>query len=146
MGFYGLHSGRSESRVFLVAIILISLAYSLLIYSPAIPMQSGNWYAMTMILMFFVMFALFVSDSEVLRPLRSVVLARVGTASYSLYLLHESIGVSLINVLNEYVFPTLLWPLVTIVALVLVSIIFYEKIETPSRQVIRRIHQSIVKN
>jgi peptidoglycan/LPS O-acetylase OafA/YrhL len=140
MTFYEVHDRNGNSTPLLSAIIMISLTYSVLVYSPLNPVWPSTMIAMLMIVVFHVLFVLFVIDASVLAPIKSRMLAKIGAASYSLYLLHESIGVSAINRLNEHVLETTAWPFVVATLVVFLSIAFYDHIETPSRRLIRSLY------
>jgi len=142
MGFYEIYSRGGKSTPVLTAIISASLAYSLFVYSPLNPVQFSSSVALLMIIIFHLLFVLLVTDAGVLAPLKSRVLAKIGAASYSLYLLHESIGVSAIYRLNEFVLASTIWPVLVAALVVLLSIWFYDYIETPSRRYIRHFYAS----
>jgi peptidoglycan/LPS O-acetylase OafA/YrhL len=146
MAFNELHNRAGSYSAVSVGMVLFSLAYSMAIYSPINPVQAGELFAMVMILMFFVLFVLFVADAKILLPLKSAALAKVGAASYSLYLLHEAIGVSAINALDERFVSSALWPFVAIVLVVIMSIVFYDRLETPARRLIRKAYATHVKS
>jgi len=142
MAFYEVHSRNGNSTPSLNAIIIVSLIYSVLVYSSLNPVWLSNTIAMLMIVVFHVLFVLFVFDASILAPMKSRVLAKIGAASYTLYLLHESIGVSVINRLNEHFFASAVWPVVVAVLVVFLSIAFFNYIETPSRRFIRSVYAS----
>lgn len=142
MTFQSAHRSEGKPTNVVVAIGVFSLIYSVFVYSPLNPVQSSNILAMAMIVVFYALFVLFVIDARVLVLLKFRLLAKIGAASYSLYLLHESVGVSVIRRLNEDVLSSGVWPFVAIVMVVILSIVFYEFIETPARRIIRDFYAS----
>jgi len=139
IAFHAIYDSEGQSKVVPIAIILFSLTYSVLVYSPINPSPSSSTTAMLLILVYHLLFLLFVSDARILRFLKSGVLVKIGTASYALYLLHEAIGLSVIQRLNEDVFASGIWPVVVAAMMVLISIVFYDRVETPARRYIRRL-------
>lgn len=142
MGFQEIHNRGGEGTPAVYAIISFALLYSVFVYSPLNSVWPSNTIAMLMIIVFYVLFVLFVIDSGALTPMKSRTLAKIGAASYSLYLLHESIGVPAIKLLNEHVVASSVWAVTVATLVVFLSIAFYDYIETPSRRLIRSIYAS----
>jgi peptidoglycan/LPS O-acetylase OafA/YrhL len=81
------------------------------------------------ILMFSLFFG-FIYYPYRLRFLESGLLIRIGVSSYFLYLIHENIGVLLINSLGEYFLPAgFILPIIVIALLIVSSIFFTEKFD-----------------
>jgi len=140
IAFHSVYDSEDQSKVVPITIILFSLTYSLLIYSPINPSASSSTTAMLLIFSYHLLFLLFVADARILGLLKSGVLVKIGTASYALYLLHEAIGLSVIERLNEDVFASGIWPVVVAALMILISIVFYNFVETPARRYIRRLN------
>ena len=83
-------------------------------------------------------FGLFVADSTLLRPFAWRPLARLGEASYSLYLIHSVAGIVLIGILSK----VMAWPvalaLVTAVMIAL-SLALFRWVEGPGKRLILRL-------
>ena len=136
MAFYQLQQSTTVPRIGVMAILALSLAYNVFIYSPWNPTQSVSSSATAIVVVFHVLFVLFVTNSRLLAPFNSRLMAKIGAASYSLYLLHESIGVSLIKRLNDQVAVSVLWPFATAAAMVGASVMLYQYVESPARRII----------
>ena len=132
-----LYQGDSSDRFQVYTILLLAIIYSLLVYSP-VGAAHRDLFTTLVVALFFVMFILFVYGSPILRVFEARWLGRIGAASYSLYLLHEAIGVPAIYRLNTGVADSLIWPVIVAAAVILISILFYDYVETPARRFIRR--------
>ena len=76
------------------------------------------------------LFLVFIYAPRFLGPLNNPMITRIGTSSYFLYLIHQNIGVLLINKLGGYFGPVLwLFPILVILGLMVFSNWFTEKIE-----------------
>ncbi len=140
IAFHTIYDSNDQLRKMPISIIIFSLTYSLLIYSPMNPDPSSSTFAMLLILSYHLLFLLFVVDARILGPLKSALLVRIGIASYSLYLLHESIGLSIIQRLNEDIFPSSFWPFLVTAMMITLSLSIYKCVESPARRYIRRLN------
>lgn len=85
---------------------------------------------MLFVLGFLFMFFLLINQSKSLAFLENKFLIKIGVASYFLYLIHENIGVLLINKLGGYFSPIeFVWPLFIIGALTMISIFYTYKVD-----------------
>lgn len=83
-----------------------------------------------LVLFFLIMFFLLINQSKILTFLENKLLIKIGVASYFLYLIHENIGVLLINKLGRYFSPIeFVWPLLIIATLCVISIFYTYKVE-----------------
>lgn len=79
------------------------------------------------------LFALFVSGSPLVRPLAFGPLARLGEASYALFLLHEAAGMALTFALQRLGLPPLLNLATVVTVMIAVSLVIYHFVEQPAR-------------
>lgn len=140
IAFQRLFQSGSKFETYSVIVAVIGVAYSLLLYSfyPAVAMLSSGWYASGLLTLFFLMFFIFVIESPLTKMFESRWLAKVGVASYSLYLLHQNVGVSLLNKINIYLGTSALWALPVIALMIALSIFLYDYVETPARKMMLR--------
>lgn len=85
-----------------------------------------------------VLFALFAMGSPILRPFGWRPLARLGEASYALYLVHSVVGIVLIEQLSK-IMP---WPLalgLATAAMIVLALAVYRWVETPGKRLILRL-------
>jgi len=76
------------------------------------------------------LFACFIYYPKKLSLLNNRLISRIGISSYFLYLIHEHIGVLLINKLGKYFLPLgMTFPLLLICFLIFFSILYSEKVE-----------------
>ncbi|PBQ33084.1 hypothetical protein CNR22_15285 [Sphingobacteriaceae bacterium] len=100
------------------------------------------WYSLRMQMLIVLMmasFLTFIYYPEKLRFLKSKVLTSIGVASYSLYLIHENLGVLFIHKFGSF-FGTLspLFPVVIIILFVSFSLWIYNYIEKPLGKWLRK--------
>jgi peptidoglycan/LPS O-acetylase OafA/YrhL len=92
------------------------------------------------------LFVIFIYKGEYLNFLKANLITRIGMTSYTLYLIHESIGVILINKLGAFTGPgfvTGLIPVIVIFILILFSELVYRFYEVPlNRYFKKRINNS----
>lgn len=91
------------------------------------------------------LFALFVIDHPSIKPFRFAPLVLVGQASYSLYLIHQNIGVGLLRLSTDLGLPYLVaLPLVT-VAIIGAAILMFRFLEIPAKSwILRRGHKLLI--
>jgi peptidoglycan/LPS O-acetylase OafA/YrhL len=78
----------------------------------------------------FALFLIFIYYPEKLGFLEQPAILKVGVASYFLYLIHENLGVLIINKVGPHFLPsTPFFPIVVIIALSCFSVLFTEKID-----------------
>ena len=78
-----------------------------------------------------VIFLLLTFKNRWLAPLSNRLLVRIGIISYPIYLLHENLGLVLINRLASFELINVYAPLVTMVIIFIVSLAIYELFERP---------------
>jgi peptidoglycan/LPS O-acetylase OafA/YrhL len=79
-----------------------------------------------------VMFWAFVWDRLSFAIFRWAPLARMGRASYGVYLLHQNVGITILSMpLVGWLAPSLLSPLVVIAAVIAIAILVHERVELP---------------
>jgi peptidoglycan/LPS O-acetylase OafA/YrhL len=118
-------------------ILLLSGLYAIGYYSPLAPGGGGTWLEAAVLAGFYALFLLLVAAPGGLRWLRRGGLPLVGAASYPLYLLHESVGVSLVHRAYAWSPVPYLWQAVTLVAIVTVCILMHLYVEKPVQQRLR---------
>ncbi len=77
---------------------------------------------------------LFLVDSPLVRIFCWRPLVLIGTASYSLYLIHQLIGVAIMRRLIDFGIPYLAVLPATIVALVVASMVLFRRVEVPAKE------------
>lgn len=76
-----------------------------------------------------IMFVLFIFQPKYLFFAQYPIVKNIGISSYFLYLIHEHIGVLIIHNWGGYLHPTFIAPLVVIICFIIMSILYYTKIE-----------------
>ena len=84
----------------------------------------------------FALFWLFLTDSRITSVLASRPVVRLGQASYSLYLLHQNLGVTIIRVGIGLGLPYLAMLPITISLIVGLAILMFDFVETPAKRAI----------
>jgi peptidoglycan/LPS O-acetylase OafA/YrhL len=134
---FELWSGTGERKLALGGAIL---GAALILYDAALAqgLFAGRSPAVSVVanLLIFALFALFLVDSPVLKPLAARPVVVLGQASYSLYLIHENIGVTLLRQLSGVPFLLAL-PLV-ILACIAASLALFHWVEVPAKAWITR--------
>lgn len=83
-----------------------------------------------MVVIILTLFSLFIFNQKMIHILDNKLLVKIGVSSYFLYLIHEPIGVLMINKLGNYLQDyTFLTPLTVIGILIYFSILFHKRIE-----------------
>jgi len=144
MAFQRLFQAGGKFEFDTIIIVGIGVVYSLLLYSPTVSYWNNVWYSTGVIMLFFALFWSFSARSPLTKVFEAKWLAKIGAASYSLYLLHQSVGISLANRMNALFGTSLLWTLLAIAFVIALSIFFYDYVESPARRVIRRLSAKFV--
>jgi len=76
-----------------------------------------------------IMFVLFIFQPKYLFFAQYPIVKKIGVSSYFLYLIHEHIGVLIIHNWGGYLHPTFIAPLMIIISFIIMSILYYTKIE-----------------
>ena len=129
----GAHLLIAEAALVLLASALLNHTYGLLPFYAVI----------------FGLFYLFAYQSPWLNVLRFAPLALIGEASYSLYLIHENVGVTLIKYVSDSWFngsatAGMFTALVVTAALIWLSVAIYRHWETPFKRVILGIGRRVL--
>jgi peptidoglycan/LPS O-acetylase OafA/YrhL len=92
----------------------------------------GNIYAIVFTIFMMIIFLLFLHKPVLINFLANKVVARVGVASYSIYLIHENIGVLFINKMSKY-FGDFNWilPIFLIIVISVFGVYSYKFFENP---------------
>ena len=146
IAFQRMFQSGGEFETHSVIVAAVGVAYSLLLYSlyPAVAMLNDGWYASSLLTLFFALFFIFVIDSPLTKIFESKWLAKIGVASYSLYLLHQNVGISLLYKINLSLGSSPLWTLLVIALMIAISIFLYNYVETPARSVIRQASTRVI--
>jgi peptidoglycan/LPS O-acetylase OafA/YrhL len=134
VGFYLLHRDKANK---LARLLAIETALALILWRVA----SNSAAEIPFCLAFYALFLLFVFHPRWLRPFSCKPVALVGAASYSLYLLHESLGVTLIATIAGALPPiTGGWSALIAVgvgfAMVAGSVLIYRYWEMPAKRIV----------
>lgn len=86
----------------------------------------------------FALFGLFLIESRVVHLLASRPAVRLGQASYSLYLLHQCLGVTIIRVGIGLGLPYLAMLVFTVAVMIGLALAMYDFVETPAKRAIVR--------
>ena len=142
MAFYEVFKSGRRQYGRLSGLLLVAMIYTMIVY--LVPNSSGptSVIAATMIVVFFVLFHLFAMRSGALNVLSVPWLAKIGAASYSLYLLHDSIGTALIARANQDLAASAWWPLPAVILVIGLSMWTYQFVEVPARRYIRRLAEA----
>ena len=110
-----------------------------------VELVKNDWIEKSFILSFAAIFILFVYKREWLQPVSNKMFAGVGLASYSLYLIHQSVGIILIHYLHNqfggFVDRATIVVLVILI-MVVVALLIYTKIEKPVMAFGKRLYES----
>jgi peptidoglycan/LPS O-acetylase OafA/YrhL len=121
--YYILFKGISKNRILffvLLGIVILNLIYPLNVYS----------YKKVSILIFNFLFILMIYVPKSLSFLENKFINYIGISSYFLYLIHENIGILLINKFGKYFGNySFLWSIFVIIFLMIIAIFFTLKIE-----------------
>ena len=90
------------------------------------------------------LFALFLTGSPLLRPFAWKPLARLGEASYSLFLLHEAAGIAFMRALDRLGVPPLVNLVLVTLAITGVSQLIFHLVETPARNWLLKVTGGVV--
>lgn len=83
-----------------------------------------------MVVIIVTIFSLFIFNQKMIRVLDNKLLIKIGVSSYFLYLIHEPVGVLMINKLGNYFQDyTFLTPLIVISILIYFCILFHKRVE-----------------
>ena len=94
--------------------------------------EFGDWKLKGLLLIMQLMFILFIWRPSLLRPVSRPIFTSVGVASYSLYLIHENIGVYLIHYYgNSFGLPSVLFPIALLGIFIGFSLVLYRFVERP---------------
>jgi peptidoglycan/LPS O-acetylase OafA/YrhL len=129
---FELWSGAREAKLAVAGAILAgalilndsALAQGLFAGRPAVFSVAAN-------LLIFGLFALFLIDHPILKPFASKPAVALGQASYSLYLIHENVGVALLRQLSAIPFVAALG--LVVAACVALSLALFRWVEMPAR-------------
>jgi peptidoglycan/LPS O-acetylase OafA/YrhL len=143
MAFYEVFKSESRKYGKLAALVLAALIYTMVVYLLPNDSVQTSLFAAAMIVVFFALFHLFAMRSGSLNVLSVPWLAQIGAASYSLYLLHDSVGTALIARANQDIAESLWWPLLVAIVVIGLSMWTYRFVEVPARRLIRRILAAI---
>ena len=92
--------------------------------------DSERWQIGLSVLIVTGVFLIFLYFPDRLKFLRNKIFVAIGAASYSLYLIHENIGVLLINkYADSFGRLSFLFPIVIIILLISFSVLFYKRVE-----------------
>lgn len=120
--YYSLYSRGMNNRVLVALLALIALQF----------MSSHIWQERVMIVLMSVAFFMLLFCEEKLERFNFRLFTKIGAASYSLYLIHENIGVLLINRFAGYWGAyAYLFPLLVMVAMIVFSLYHFRFIEKP---------------
>ncbi len=135
--FYVLKFENHENQLPLLLGVFICFAYSSFTVYSASP-QIGLQLAFV-VAVFFALFLCFQFFPGLLAPLDRTPLPLIGAASYSLYLVHETLGVTLIHKLQQIdALAVLPVKLMTALVLVIVSIWLFKAVEIPGKNILMR--------
>jgi len=117
-------------------VLLFSALYAISAYSP-LAGRHGDWLQASVLAGFYGLFLLLVAAPRSLRWLGGGGLPLIGAASYPLYLLHESVGVSLIQRAYAWHPVPWLWQAIALVAITALCILVTLHIERPVQRRLR---------
>jgi peptidoglycan/LPS O-acetylase OafA/YrhL len=125
--FFQLYSNINRTK----SIVYIILSFlSLIVYD--ICLKDDNIFSILIIGIMILFFVLFILHSRVLKFLTIKPFTQIGVASYSLYLIHEPIGILLINnyasLFGKYDF---IFPIFVIMLMIVFSLFSYKYLERP---------------
>ena len=125
--FFQLHSQKKNLTTLFFIIILISARFYF--YFELSQKDINPIYILGLMIIVFISFSFF---PNIYKYLSGKLLAKIGVASYSLYLIHEHIGVLLINkyasIFGKFNF---LFPIIIIIIMIIFSMILYKYVEKP---------------
>ncbi|NIG56634.1 acyltransferase [Chitinophaga sp. Cy-1792] len=104
-----------------------------------ITLWSLGWAGMAFMAVFLVLFTMLVNGSHLLGFFALPMVRRIGVISYTLYLLHQFIGLILINAICKWVPAEVLWPAVPVFVyalLIVVTELIYRFYEEPVRKLL----------
>jgi peptidoglycan/LPS O-acetylase OafA/YrhL len=79
-----------------------------------------------------ILFAIFIYFPNLISFVDNKLFNKIGVSSYFLYLIHQSIGLILIEKFGKYIFPhSCIFPILLICLFVIISIVYTIKLETP---------------
>jgi peptidoglycan/LPS O-acetylase OafA/YrhL len=145
---YCVHRGEMKSAILLSAASCISLLLYCIAAStkPYTDMAFDGKSTLIGAVIIFALLICAMRSSVIGKLLSFKPLAAIGTASYTLYLLHQLIGKKIVLIMNEHV-PlngalSQIYPLVALAILIAASLLLYKHYENPSN---RRINQSLIR-
>jgi peptidoglycan/LPS O-acetylase OafA/YrhL len=133
-GFFFLHQ---DNRSKLASLLVIETALILLLFA----VQSNSRSELPFLFAFYALFTLFVFRPHRLKVLGWKPITLVGAASYSLYLLHQNLGVTVISIISSALSPnpgnwSALVAVFVAFALIPVSVAIFRYWEMPAKRVI----------
>lgn len=99
----------------------------------------ANLYTISFSILTFIVLMLFIYKPQFVSFLGSKTISKVGIASYSIYLIHENIGVLIINKLSSFQSLGWLAPLFVIILVTLFGVYSYKYLEMPFGKVLKNI-------
>ncbi len=136
IAFYELNQNEAQRSNAVHALIVISMLYTFVVNSFRMSPDPIN--AAIVVGAFYLLFYLFIFQHPLIRPLQARWLATVGAGSYSLYLIHESAGVSILHDLLALWNAPLVWIVVVALAMIAISQLIFRVVERPANRWIRR--------
>lgn len=121
-----------------ILVLLSFIAICIVSYS-----NKADFIVYSLITSFYIVFYLFVFNK--LFFLNNRVLLFLGSISYSLYLIHENIGIAIIYYLKKVIDNQLFYLPITIVIIIILATIINKKIEKPAMNFIRNTYKNYAK-
>jgi peptidoglycan/LPS O-acetylase OafA/YrhL len=136
IGFYELFRNPSNDQGPVLVIVLLSYVINAIMYGTAESSLASAVYVAALIAICYGLFWMLLYKPYLAATSKLTWLSSVGVASYSLYLIHESIGVSLIRSIELLIGGNVLVQFLVILLAILFSSLTYRWIETPARRFI----------
>lgn len=125
---------RLQKKVpsFVILALIAFIAYTIYFFNQNI--------GRIILIIFFGLFGVFCYFPKYLKPLKNRYILNIGVSSYFLYLIHEPIGVLLINKFGKYFYPAeFILPIILIIILCSISIFYHKTVEWRFKPVLNRI-------
>ncbi|SHM27904.1 Peptidoglycan/LPS O-acetylase OafA/YrhL, contains acyltransferase and SGNH-hydrolase domains [Chitinophaga jiangningensis] len=126
--FYDFYVGKKLKVAYIIPVLLLISS-----------MQDFDWISLTMLAVMLLLFLALVMDWRVIRPMEWSVFRKVGVVSYTLYLLHQNIGLILIDKICGWIQNPAVYAWVPVVVygmIVGVALLLFDYFELPVKRVL----------
>ncbi|MBV7533440.1 acyltransferase [Chitinophaga sp. sic0106] len=126
--FYDFYIGKTLKPAYIIPVLLLVSS-----------MQDFDWISLTMLAVMLLLFLALVLDWQMIRVMEWSVLRKVGVVSYTLYLLHQNVGLILIDKICSWIAAPMWYAWVPVLVygmIVGVALLLFEYFELPMKRVL----------